>query len=110
VALEAEDRARQHGSQRTGSHRTSRHGQQRVPAEVRGQGGRGIGADADEAGVTQADLTGKTDQQVQAQHDDGVDGHANRQIHIKAVGQHQRQEQQDGGDQVQTAVRMFVHG
>ena len=90
VALQLEDRPGHQRGQQAGGRGAGAHGQQGMPAEVGGQHGRGIGSYAQEAGVAQADLAGKADQQVEAEDDDRVDGHADRQIHIKAVGQYER--------------------
>ena len=96
VALELEDRAGDQRRQNAGGQRTGAHGQQRMPAEMRRQHGRRVGADAEEAGMAKADLAGKADQQVEAEDDDGVDRHADRQIGVVTVG---RNEGHDGQDQ-----------
>jgi hypothetical protein len=64
-----------------------------MPAEMGGQHGGSVGTDTEKAGMPQADLAGKTDQQVQAEHNHRIDRHADHQIHIKTVGQHERQHQ-----------------
>ncbi len=73
-----------------------------------GQHRAGIGADAQKPGVSQADLAGKTDQQVQPQHNHRVDRHTDGQIHIKTVGQHKGQHQQNGRNQVQADKRVLA--
>ena len=67
----------------------------RMPAEMRRQHGRGIGADAEETGVAEADLAGKADQQVEAEDDDRVDRHADRQIECRSCWAKRRADDQD---------------
>ncbi|MPM66226.1 hypothetical protein SDC9_113133 [bioreactor metagenome] len=79
-----------------------------MPAEMGRQHRRGVGADAEEAGVAQADLPGKTDQQVQPDDDDGVDADADRKIQVVAIGHDPGQGQQHGCEQAQADGRVLV--
>jgi len=109
VALELEDRPGDQRGEDAGGDGAGAHGEQRMPAEVRRQHGRGVGTDAEEAGVAQADLAGEADQEIQTEDDHGVDRHAHGEIKIEAVGQHERQHQQDGNDQIEAVVDIFFH-
>ena len=109
IPLQLEDRPGHQRGQQAGGCSAGPHGQQRMPAEVGGQHRRSVGSDAQETGVAQADLAGKADQQVEAEDDDRVDGHADRQVHVEAVGQHQRQQRKNRDDDVQPEVGAFLH-
>ena len=56
----------------------------------------------EKTGMAQADLPGKANQQVQPEHVNGVDRHADDQIEVKAVGQQPGQDGQPGNQQRQT--------
>jgi len=52
------------------------------------------------------EYAGKTDQQIQAEDDDGVDRHADGDVVVIVVGQHQRQGQKDRGQHQQRRMSL----
>ena len=71
---------------------------------MRRQNRRRVGSDAEESGMSETDLAGEAHQQIEPQHDDGVDRHAVGDIEIVGVREQQREHQQDGGERKQTGV------
>jgi|GEM_PF-7063001 len=103
VPFQPQDRPGDGESEQTDEDGTKQHGQKRRPTEKRREDRRGIGAESEEPGMTETDLTGVSDQQIQANADDPGEAGSNGDVVIEVVGQHQWQTGDDGREDDQSA-------
>ena len=103
VALESQDRTADHEGNQRDTRRRRDQRRERRPAVARGEQRRAVRAQAEEAGVPEADLPGVADEQVEADADDGVQRDQDRNVVEVVVGDHQRQQRDDEREQREAA-------
>ena len=78
-------------------------------AEMGGQDARGIGADAEEGGMSQGYLSGITHQQAQADNDHGVDSHEDQDAQVVIPADDERDNCNNGSHYQELEVIVLSH-